>query len=78
MNVQRFVEQPVGVKIGVALACYNSVVLLEEFVVDRHGLAEFLPLYKIGNFCTYDALALFLIIGMIFVVPGRRARASRS
>jgi hypothetical protein len=74
MTVQRFAEQPIGVKIGIALACFNSFVLLEELVIDRHGLAEFLPLYRIGNFCTYDVLALIAIIMTIFVLPGRSER----
>ena len=70
MAAQPFVTQPIGVKLAVAVTFYNSFVLLEEFVIDRHGLARYLPLYRVGDVCTYDGLALAIILLMVFVLPG--------
>lgn len=36
-------------------------VLIAEFVIDRHGLDRFLPLYRVGNLCLYDLVVLLLL-----------------
>ncbi len=53
----RKMKEPVArlawiVKVAVALTFFNSWVLFEETIVDRHGLWRYLPFYKIGLFCT--------------------------
>jgi hypothetical protein len=66
---------PLLVKIAVALTCFNSRVLFEETVVDRHGLWRYMPFYRVGVFCTWDAVAL-LIIGLGVWYAFRRWRRS--
>ena len=63
------------VKITIALTFFNSWVIFEETVVDRHGLWRYMPLYRVGLFCTWDVLALGLIIAAILcgIGPTRRA-----
>ena len=50
------------VKIAVALTFFNSWMLFEETIVDRHGLWRYLPFYKFGLFCIWDVAALFIIV----------------
>jgi hypothetical protein len=75
---QSFAEQPLGVKVGVALALMNSWVLFEEIGIDRNGWARFLPLYRVGRFCTYDVVAITLIAVMVFWFPRRRLGSTAS
>lgn len=37
-------------------------VLIAEFVIDRHDLDRFLPLYRVGNLCPYDLAVLLLLV----------------
>jgi hypothetical protein len=37
-------------------------VLIAEFVIDRHDLDRFLPLYRVGNLCPYDFAVLLLLV----------------
>ena len=46
------------VRIAVALSFFNSWVLFEETIVDRHGLWRYMPFYKVGLFCAWDLAAL--------------------
>ena len=50
------------VKIAVALTFFNSWVLFEETIVDRHGLWRYMPFYKVGLSCTWDLAALLIIV----------------
>lgn len=58
----------------VALAMYGAFVAVEELVIDRYHLDRFLPFYRVGNFCTYDAVAIVAILLVVFGFP-RRWRA---
>lgn len=46
-------------------------VLIAEFVIDRHGLDRFLPLYRVGNLCPYD-LAVLLLLSATWALLRRR------
>jgi hypothetical protein len=72
MAAQSFAGQPAAVKLGLLLTLYNSFVLIEELIIDRHGLAKFLPCYQIGNFCIYDGLVLAALGLAVFTLPRRR------
>jgi hypothetical protein len=53
---------PLIVKVAIMLTIFNSWVLFEETVVDRHGLWRYLPFYKVGIFCAWDMLAIAAIL----------------
>ena len=55
--------RPLLLNVAMVLTFFNSFVLLEEFVIDRHGLWRYLPFYKVGAFCLWDIGAL-LVIGV--------------
>lgn len=56
---------PIVVKCASALTFLNTFVLFEEFVIDRQGLAKYLPLYRVGRFCVWDTVAITLAIGFV-------------
>jgi hypothetical protein len=62
------------VKIAIALTSINTWVIFEETVVDRHGLWRYMPLYRVGLFCAWDAsvLTIILLVVLLSVAPLRR------
>jgi hypothetical protein len=66
---------PLIVKIAIAMTFINSWIIFEEVVVDRTRLWHYMPFYRVGLFCTWDALALVVILLLVFlgIAPLRRA-----
>jgi hypothetical protein len=66
---------PLIVKIAIAMTFLNSWVIFEEVVVDRTKLWHYMPFYRVGLFCTWDVLALVVILLLVFlgIAPFRRA-----
>ena len=69
---------PLVVKVAVALTFFNSWVLFEETVVDRHGLWEYMPFYGVGVFCAWDLAALLVIVPLVWYAFRRSKRRSAS
>jgi hypothetical protein len=65
---------PVIARIAIAMTFINTWVIFEETVVDRHGLWRYMPLYRVGLFCVWDAavLAVTLLLLLVSVAPFRR------
>ncbi len=65
---------PLIAKIAIAMTFINSWVIFEETVVDRHGLWRYMPFYRVGLFCVWDAavLAVTLLLLLVSVAPFRR------
>jgi hypothetical protein len=63
------------VKIAIAMTAINAWVIFEETVVDRHGLWRYMPFYRVGLFCAWDAfvLTVILLVVLLSVAPLRRA-----
>jgi hypothetical protein len=53
---------PTIVKLAVVLTFFNTWVLFEETVVDRYGLWEYMPYYRVARLCAWDIGALALIV----------------
>jgi len=64
---------PLIAKIAIAMTFLNAWVLFEETVVDRTSLWRYMPFYRVGLFCVWDA-AVFAIILLLLVVSVRRFR----
>lgn len=67
MSKEKLRDQPISIKLAVFLAFFNSWVLFEELVIDRHGLHQYLPFYRVGLFCVWDVLALAVIGAVVFL-----------
>jgi hypothetical protein len=65
---------PLIAKITIAMTFINSWVIFEETVVDRHGLWRYMPFYRVGLFCVWDAavFAVTLLLLLVSVAPFRR------
>jgi hypothetical protein len=65
---------PLLAKIAIAMTFINTWVIFEETVVDRHGLWRYMPFYRVGLFCAWDAsvLAVTLLLLLVSVRPLRR------
>jgi hypothetical protein len=64
---------PLIAKIAIAMTFINTWVIFEETVVDRHGLWRYMPFYRVGLFCVWDAavLAVTLLLLLVSVAPFR-------
>ena len=68
---------PGVVKAAVVVSFFNTWVLFEETVVDRYGLWQYMPYYRVAKLCAWDIGALALITWFTFRML-RRARHSMS
>jgi hypothetical protein len=62
MEKVQFSQLPGLIKAAVGITFFNSWIIFEETVIDRFGLWEYLPFYKIGTFCVWDILAILAIV----------------
>lgn len=51
-------KMPRLVKFAIWLTFFNTWVLFEETVVDRYGLWEYMPYYRVGKLCSWDIGAM--------------------
>jgi hypothetical protein len=54
------------VKAAVVVTFFNTWVLFEETVIDRYGLWQYMPYYRVAKLCAWDIGALALIIWITF------------
>ena len=54
------------VKAAVIVTFFNTWVLFEETVVDRYGLWEYMPYYRVAKLCAWDIGTLALITWVTF------------
>lgn len=68
--------RPSGIlRFFVWLTAFNTWVLFEETIVDRYGLWQYLPYYRVARLCAWDVGAMALAglgVGWLW----RRARAT--
>ena len=50
--------------VAVWLTFFNTWVLFEETVVDRYGLWEYMPYYRVGRLCSWDVAAM-VVLGVL-------------
>jgi hypothetical protein len=73
MNKSTTPPLPLIAKIAIAMTFINTWVIFEETIVDRHGLWRYMPYYRVGLFCVWDAavLAITLLLLLVSVAPFR-------
>jgi hypothetical protein len=47
---------------GVGLTLFNSWVIFEETIIDRKGYGSFLPGYRVGDPCVWDASIAIVLV----------------
>ena len=64
------ITMPGIVRFAVWLTFFNTWVLFEE-TVDRYGLWEYMPYYRVGRLCSWDigAMALLGVVVWRFLRP---------
>ena len=73
MNKSTTPPLPLIAKIAIAMTFMNAWVIFEETVVDRHGLWRYMPFYRVGLFCVWDA-AVFAVTLLLLLVSVRPFR----
>ena len=71
---------PLIAKIAIAMTVINTWVIFEETIVDRHGLWRYMPYYRVGLFCVWDAaaFAVTLVLLLVSVRPFRHRDGTQS
>ena len=74
MNKSTTPPLPLIAKIAIAMTFINTWVIFEETIVDRHGLWRYMPYYRVGLFCVWDAavFAITVLLLLVNVRPSRR------
>ena len=57
---------PLAIRLATFLTFFLSWVLFAELVIDRYGLDEYLPFYRVGNICIYDLVVIALLVWLWF------------
>ncbi len=65
---------PLIAKIAIAVTFLNIWVLFEETVVDRHGLWRYMPYYRVGLFCVWDAAVFAVTLLLLIIISIRPFR----
>jgi predicted secreted protein len=65
---------PLIAKIAIALTFINTWVIFEETIVDRHGLWRYMPYYRVGLFCAWDAAVLTVTLLLLLRGVARSRR----
>ena len=66
---------PTIIKIAVWLTFFNTWVLFEETIIDRYGLWEYLPYYRVARLCAWDIGAMVLL-AILVRMAFRRSRTA--
>jgi hypothetical protein len=74
----RPITMPGIVRFAVWLTFFNTWVLFEETVVDRYGLWEYMPYYRVGRLCSWDIGAMALIGFVVWRAFRARIISSRA
>ena len=76
MKTSTTLPLPLIVKIAIAMTFINTWVIFEETVVDRHGLWRYMPFYRVGLFCVWDAAVLAVTLLLLLANVARSRRRS--
>src|SRR2546423_11464336 len=65
---------PLFAKIAIAMTFLNAWVIFEETIVGRYGLWRYMPFYRVGLFCVWDAAAFAVTLLFLLVSIARSHR----
>lgn len=73
MPTLSFRQLPLAVRIAVGVTFFNTWICIEEFIIDRYGLWQYMPYYRRADPCLWDLAVGSLIVFAIW----RASRAAR-
>src|ERR1051326_7428899 len=73
MNKSTTPPLPLIARIAIAMTFIDAWIIFEETIVDRHGLWRYMPYYRVGLFCVWDA-AVFAITLLLLLINIRQSR----
>src|SRR5437867_10934543 len=76
MKTSTTLPLPLIAKIAIAMTFLNTWVLFEETIVDRHGLWRYMPFYRVGLFCVWDAPVLAVTLLFLLASAARSRRGT--
>jgi hypothetical protein len=68
-----FRQLPLAVRIAVGVTFFTAWVCIEEFIIDRYGLWQYMPYYRRADPCVWDLAVATLIV----IALWRGSRAAR-
>ena len=71
-----YASTPKIIRFAVWLTFFNTWVLFEETVVDRYGLWEYMPYYRVGRLCSWDIGAMGLLGFLVYRALRPRKRTT--
>jgi hypothetical protein len=71
-------QLPLRAKVAMGITFFNTWVLFEETVIDRHGLWRYMPFYKVGDPCVWDLFVAVVIASGIWWASRHVATESQS
>jgi len=80
MKTSTTLPLPLIAKIAIAMTFLNTWVIFEETIVDRYGLWRYMPFYRVGLFCVWDAavFAVTLVLLLANILASRRGDSTQS
>jgi hypothetical protein len=66
MSKLKFRDMPWSIKLVTGVAWMAAWVTFEETVVDRSWLWHYMPFYKVGDYCVWDATAATVIVVCLY------------
>ena len=69
-----FKQFPLVIKVAVWIAFFNAWLSIEEFVINRQGLWNYMPYYNVADACVWD-LGVALIITVVLWRASRRGKS---
>ena len=74
MNTTTTPRLPLIAKVTIAVTFLNTWIIFEETIVDRHGLWRYMPFYRVGLFCVWDAAVFAITLLLLFTSVLRSRR----
>ena len=75
MRSVSFAALPLMVRLTSFTTIFMAWVMIEEWIIDRHGFDRYLPFYKVGNLCLYD-LAVAIMLALLWIKSSRAPRGA--
>ena len=74
MERLHFRALPTLAKFGIGAGIFFVWTLIETQIIERYGIYQYMPLYRVDSVCAWDVLAI-IVIYLTFIYLSRQPRA---